>query len=428
MHIFKNFKSFSEARINLFSPLTVLIGPNGSGKSNLIEGIQLLSLIAEGISLHSITDLGQGGTTEIRGGIKGCARYGSESFELGFSALIKYGKKNEMRPFEYKVSISVVNEPKILKESLVFRDNGEIIFETVGNQSISSSDIRVKYNNFARGGQKPQASVSSSKSVLSQYEAFSLKQSRSDSAHELISAVRGYLSRSFIFDPEPKLMRNYERIGNSILHKNGSNISSVLYELSEKKEDEFKSIIELIKELPDKPYDNFNFVKTQLNDVIFSLIESGNTSSSKVLSDGTLRAIAVLAALETVSKNSRLVIEEFDNGLHPSRIKMIVDAIIDRSKERNFNVLLTTHNPVTLNDLPNDYLKFVYCAIRKNSEADCELVSLLDLPRYEELLSRGRLGDLVSEKILDQYFNDDFENNRKRELLKFLSEREKENE
>jgi predicted ATPase len=424
MHIFRNFKGFSEVKINLFSPLTVLIGPNGSGKSNLIEGIQLLSLIAEGTPLHTISDVGQGGP-EVRGGIKGCAKYGSDFFELGFSALTKY--QNRDRTIEYKVSVSTLNEPRILSESLKFLDNDELVYETLEYQAAASSDIRVRYNNFARGGTKPQALVSSGKSILSQYEIFASSIKNPAAIFRLIQAVRNYLSRSFIFDPEPKLMRNYERIGNSTLYKNGSNISAVLYMLSEtkEKEKEFSSIISLIKDFPDKPYENYEFVKTQLNDVIFSLVESGHKSSSKVLSDGTLRAIAVLAALETVSNYSRLVIEEFDNGLHPSRIKMIIDAVTEASKRRSVNILLTTHNPVTLNNLSNDQLKAVYCAVRRNSESDCELIPLSDLPRYEEMLSRGRLGDLVSERVLDQYFNPDFEENRKSWLLNFIDEQEK---
>ena len=40
---------------------------------------------------------------------------------------------------------------------------------------------------------------------------------------------------------------------------------------------------------------------------------------ARLLSDGTLRMLAVVTALETVPTGSRIIIEEFDNGLHPSR-------------------------------------------------------------------------------------------------------------
>ena len=49
----ENFKSYREATLKL-APLTVLIGANASGKSNAIEGLRLLSWIAEGKRLGTI--------------------------------------------------------------------------------------------------------------------------------------------------------------------------------------------------------------------------------------------------------------------------------------------------------------------------------------------------------------------------------------
>jgi predicted ATPase len=424
MHTFRNFKCFSKAEISLFSPFTVLIGPNGSGKSNTIEGIQLLSVIAEGLPLHSITDIGQGGIFEIRGGLKGCSKYGSDSFELGFDAVINY--QNEKRGIKYKIEISTHSEPKIHSESLYFSD-GELIYDALSQNKSSSSDIHVKYNNFARGGTKPQTSVSSGKSVLAQYELFASSIKNFKSISRVIQVLRNYLSSSFIFDPEPKLMRNYERTGHSKLYKNGSNLSAVLFELSKSKPEILDRIFQLTKEFPDRPYEKFNFIETPLNDVIFSLVESGNNTSSRVLSDGTLRVIAVLAALETTNIFSRIVIEEFDNGLHPSRVKILFNAAVDAATRRKMNVLVTTHNPETLNHLTEDQVKSVFLCVRRTPKSDCELISLQDLPRHEELMARGRLGDLVSERIVNQYLNPSFELEREKLFQEFMSRREANN-
>ena len=45
---FVNWKSFRDATLHI-DPLTVLIGGNSSGKSNAIEGLQLLSRLAQGV-------------------------------------------------------------------------------------------------------------------------------------------------------------------------------------------------------------------------------------------------------------------------------------------------------------------------------------------------------------------------------------------
>lgn len=45
------------------------------------------------------------------------------------------------------------------------------------------------------------------------------------------------------------------------------------------------------------------------------------------MSDGTLRFIAIVVALLTAAPHSLLLIEEVDNGLHPSRAKELVDML-----------------------------------------------------------------------------------------------------
>ena len=49
----EDFRSYRQATLPL-SALTVLIGANASGKSNAIEGLRLLSWLAQGQKLSSI--------------------------------------------------------------------------------------------------------------------------------------------------------------------------------------------------------------------------------------------------------------------------------------------------------------------------------------------------------------------------------------
>ncbi len=352
MHEFIDFKCFREAQLSLFRPLTILIGPNASGKSNAIEGLQLLSAIAEGHRLHRITDLGRDGILELRGGLQGCPRYGTDYFTLGFSARTSF----ERRPvhFEYQVSVGAFPEPRIRSESLHY-DGGKLLFETIEAASGGASgDIRVRYNNFARGGVKPQANVTATRSLLSQYEDFALKNNKRQAALRFVGSIRGHLRSSFVFDPRPTAMRRYERIGTDVLLKNGSNLSAVLFGLSQGSEPQRQALARLfdrIRRLPDEPYSGFEFITTQLGDVMFGMKEShsGTLSDARTLSDGTLRSLAVLTAIETVEPDSRVVVEEFDNGVHPSRVEDLVEAIHEASQRRRLSVLVTTHNPATLN-------------------------------------------------------------------------------
>ncbi len=423
MHHLRNYKGFADAQINLLRPFSLLIGPNGSGKSNVIEAIELLSFVARGQPLYEIGDIGRGSSgLEVRGGLQACGREGKDRFQLGFSANVRF--EGQRRPFLYDVGICTRPSPQIIDERLKVGD--WILYETLHQQSDSTSrDLTIQYNNFARGGKKSQVQVSSDRSILLQYQEFAASKNRKyRECLLLVQAVMLHLQASFVFDPDPKLMHSYERVGDTILKRNGSNLSAVLYGLSEGDEDQratLQRLLDKICQLPDEPYVGFDFTLTGLGDVIFGFQESsGYSVDARVLSDGTLRTLAILTAFETVSKGSRIVIEEFDNGLHPSRVGVLAKAISEVAQNRQLNVLVTTHNPATMNFLTREQLEGVVLCTWDDENGSASLVRLDELPRYDEFLERGRLGDLVTRRIIDQYLAPEFEEQQKKKALAWL--------
>jgi predicted ATPase len=422
MHYLSNFKGFAQAELNLFQPITILIGPNGSGKSNVIEAVELLSFLTHGGFLYDITDLDRGGKEEIRGGLQGCLRYNQPNFTLGFKGCTKF--ENQQNSFDYSITIEIEPTPHISQERFYLEET-TLIFETIPEDSNLHIQT-VRYNNFAPS-RNPLVSISPMQSVLFQYQNFAQYNNRKrDDCLKVINAIMKHLRASFVFDPDTKKMRAYERIGNRVLNKNASNLSAVLYALNQGTETERQSLqrlLDWIKQLPNEPYQKFGFVKTELNDVIFGLkeTENGQLSSANVLSDGTLRCLAVLTALETSNPHSRIIIEEFDNGLHPSRVGILVKAIKNCCERRKLNVLVTTHNPATLNALQTKQLEGVVLSLWDKTQQAARLVRLSELPYQEEMLERGQLGDLVTKKIIDQYLAPHFEEERKEKALEWLA-------
>ena len=203
-------------------------------------------------------------------------------------------------------------------------------------------------------------------------------------------------------------------------------MSAVLYGLGEGDEEQratLQRLLEKIRQLPDEPYQQFDFTLTKLKDVIFGLQESsGYKVDARVLSDGTLRTLAILTAFETVSEGSRIVVEEFDNGLHPSRVGVLTEAISTVAKNRRLKVLVTTHNPATMNFLTRDQLEGVVLCTWDAANESTSLVRLDELPRYDEFLERGRLGDLVTRRVIDQYLAPEFEVRQKKKALAWLED------
>ena len=422
MHHFMAFKGFKDVSIDLLRPFTLLIGPNGSGKTNVIEAIELLSFIARGQPLYEIADVGRTETgLHIRGGLQACGLMGRDIFALAFRASARFD--GALKRVVYRIHIGTKPHPQILKEELTVGDR--VIYETLSkNPESASRDLAVKYDNFARGGRKPQTAASSERSVLSQYREIAQKNLKIKECNRLVQAVMHHLQASFVFDPNPKLMHGYERIGNNILSKDGANLSAVLYSLSagdKTQKAALDRLLSQISQLPDEPYDKIDFTITNLGDVMFGLREKTSyTADARSLSDGTLRTLAILTALETVQAGSHVIVEEFDNGLHPSRVGVLTSAIAEAIERRDLRVLVTTHNPATMNNLTPEQMKGVVLCTWSEEKQAADLVALDSLPRSDELLERGQLGDLVSRRVIEQYLAPDFEEQHRQKVLEWV--------
>lgn len=80
---------------------------------------------------------------------------------------------------------------------------------------------------------------------------------------------------------------------------------------------------------------------------------------------------------------------------------------------RNLNVLVTTHNPATLDGLTREQWEGVVLCFWDREKKASRLVPLLELPRADVLLERGHLGDLVTRRVLEQHLMPGFEESQK---------------
>lgn len=421
MHHITEFKGFKDVSIDLMRPFILLIGPNGSGKTNVIEAIELLSFIARGQPLYKIANVGYAEIgLHIRGGLQACGHMGQDIFALEFRASSRFD--GEIKPVTYRIHIRTKPHPQIQEEEL--KVGNRVIYKTLVKNPWPE-DLILIYDNFAVRGRKPQAAASSDRSVLSQYPEIVQKNLKLKQCVRLVHKIMYHLQALFVFDPNPKLMHDYERIGNNTLYKDGANLSAVLYSLSVGDETQKASLDRLlsqISQLPDKPYDKIDFTTTDRGNVIFGLREkTGYIVDAHSLSDGTLRTLAILTALETVQEGSHVIVENFDNGLHPGRTGILISAIAEAIERRDLRVLVTTHNPATMNNLTPEQMKGVVLCTSSAEKQAADLVDLDSLPKSDELLERGPLGDLVSRRVIEQYLAPEFEEQHRQKVLDWVA-------
>jgi hypothetical protein len=138
-------------------------------------------------------------------------------------------------------------------------------------------------------------------------------------------------------------------------------------------------------------------------ELVESFGEGTQEWDAPMLSDGTLRVLAVAAAVLSAPEGSLIAVEEIDNGVHPSRAGHLLQHIQEVAKERNLRVLLTSHNPALLDSLPDEAVPHVVCCYRDPTEGDSRLVRLEEIDQYPELVARGPLGRLMTQGIIDEY-------------------------
>lgn len=185
-------------------------------------------------------------------------------------------------------------------------------------------------------------------------------------------------------------------------------------------------IIDFIKSLPEQDVKNLSFFEDRRGRISLELVESfGNKErkwSVELLSDGTLRVLAIAAALLSAPEGSTVVIEEVDNGVHPSRAKQLLNTMRKQAERRSVRLLLSTHNPALMDALPDSALGDVVFCYRDKNVGDSQLIRLADLDDYPGLVSQGPLGELVTNGIVDRFIKSPVSSKqKKKKALDWLS-------
>lgn len=415
------FKSFRRAVLPL-RELTLLIGKNGSGKSNAIDGLTALARLAEGEDLRDALDGSRAAAEPIRGGAEGCAPYGGDGFELG--CRVRWGQA----VLDLDVYVEVKPELRIRWEQLAVVSGMSYGNRALDGRSLlftddpqrDRSDLVGRWYNGKRG-LDPGVPFASSRLLLTQIpsrvpgdtEAARLVQAAA-------AAVRAALRSVFTLDPVPHLMRQYVNARDSALRRNAENLSAAVAALGERSADDFAELEELLRSMPDRPFNTIRTSRSDLGDVLVSLVETDESTGTtytvpaRLMSDGMLRFLAVGTALlsapplgadargsEVDQEGQRLlVIEEVENGLHPVMAARVVDLVRRQSETRRIRTLVTTHSPALLDALRGEDHAGVIVCDRDPKIGVSRLTRLVHLPGYPTMMARGSLGDVVGRGLL----------------------------
>ena len=100
-------------------------------------------------------------------------------------------------------------------------------------------------------------------------------------------------------------------------------------------------------------------IRTQVNkvgEVELSLMEGAVAMPARVLSEGTLRALGLLALSGVKEPPALIGFEEPENDMQPRRIRDIAKILESRAESGNTQLIVTTHSPILPDHIPNESL------------------------------------------------------------------------
>jgi predicted ATPase len=408
----RNFKSLESVDLKL-GHFNLLVGANASGKSNFLDALRFVQGVGNRFNIGEILDgKPRTDTRVLWGGIRGGSKFvafrkldGQQAkrtdFDVSFQDDEIIGSFGE--PLRYKVCFSAsADAPYVVEDSL----------------SLQNPDVATTLHvNYTSGSEETSTRVHQEKSPPSGLSKFRF----ADRDHgPFPSVLNGYIPKKLIdgsneffdlehaadnlssmqfLDPLPAVLRDYSskvwRLG-----EDGEGFAALIHEIESNGSK--PALLEWLKELrPDEVSDLFA-IRGAVNDYMAAIKEGNTVFPAPAISDGTLRFIALAAAFFQPSMPKILVIEEIEKGLHPSRLRLLLELMRSQSKRTGTQVFATTHSPTLLAWLTEEDRKTTFVCTRDAESGATKMRSLAKIPRFEELLEEGsHIDELFAEGWLE---------------------------
>lgn len=412
-----NFKNFQDTRLSL-GAMTLLVGTNASGKSNLRDAFRFLHGISRGYILAEI--MGEkwvdGGVLQwrgIRGGTREATYLQAETFvlEVTWEDTVADTEDTNTAKNKYRYCIEVApnlkyKPPLLVREALY--ENDVTVFETPNSRvtaffgqaikvafvpDASPLDQSVKLDEMFFGNNQP---------VLSQFAArIALGGRFTPQLQRAVHQAMAVLGSMRFLDLSPDAMRRSSLPGQTVLGDRGENLSSVLQAICQIEEGK-KTLLSWLQELTPMDTVDFGFVPDLQGGVTLIIKEkNGQQTSAYSASDGTLRFLAMAAALLGEEAAGFYFFEELDNGIHPTRLALLLQLIEQRVADSSIQVVATTHSPPLLRLLSPKSLEHASLVYRSVEIPEARIMRLLDLPEARRVVREQDVARLLESGWLE---------------------------
>jgi predicted ATPase len=161
-------------------------------------------------------------------------------------------------------------------------------------------------------------------------------------------------------------------------------------------------LLEWIRALTPMDATDLTFPEDHAGRVLVHLGEAGREPiSANSASDGTLRFLAMAALLMPSDAQRTYFLEELDNGLHPTRLHLLLELVRSACDRRQAQVIGTTHVPTLLAYLDEQARADALLVFRNEPGGESRVLRILEIPGAREVIESNDLGELLASGWLE---------------------------
>jgi predicted ATPase len=328
----QGFKSLVDFAVSL-PRLTVLFGPNASGKSNIIEAAQLLS------SIGTSRTLSDAFAESVRG-------YPQEAFTLPKGGLAQL-LSEPMAHLTVEADLAVEDEDYTYRVSVETRP---------GTGSLSVSEEYLRQHGYNRKptieteegsihlrdrhrGRPPVQEVGLNYSQLSDRRL-------GGSNFPPIERCRNEFEdwRVYYLDPRTAMRTAQPPAEVGDIGTSGELIAPYLHRLRIEYPKRFDAVRRTLRSLIPSMEDLSVDLDDKRGELDIQVQQDGCEYSSRIISEGTLRVLALCAISVNPWAGSLVAFEEPENGVHPRRLDLIAELLVSLATQQPRQVVVTTHS------------------------------------------------------------------------------------
>jgi predicted ATPase len=365
----RGFKSLHDVELSL-APLVVLFGPNAVGKSNVLEALMLLGRLA------TERTVGDALSPPIRG-------YPLEAFSLPEGGLRELVERDQVR-LDLEVDL---HAPPLAGKQDALRYRIAIAATPRSGEVRVVDEFLTRLNREGkeRGNFKPRIEAAGGHLVVRQLsEAGTPRHEPLGLNHSLVSnlqysgetrypdfdRLRAELGgwRTYYLDPARAMRSAQPPRETTDIASSGELIAPFLYRLKGSKHlKHFQAITRALRTAIPSIEQLDVDLDPDRGTLDVRVRQLGTEFSSRVVSEGTLRILALCCIAANPWPPRLVAFEEPENGVHPRRIDVIADLLVSIASSQDRQVIVTTHSPAFVTAMlerqrqTTDLVAFVRC-------------------------------------------------------------------